>query len=187
MKVLAVIAAVTVASAAAFGAAAQPAPTPSPEKVELAKKMVALSGGADQMNALMQTMFKSRGGLMGANLPPEQKKMQAVIMEKMQARFTALTPKLIDATVNVYAANLSEKELQDYVAWMQSDTAEAIKQKTPTIMAQSLQLMMPVIAEVTQGMKEDVVEQVCKEAHCSAKDREVITAAMAKAMSKQPS
>jgi hypothetical protein len=185
MKVLAVLAAATVASAIAFGAVAQPAP--SPEKVELAKKLVALSGGADQINALMQGVFQNLGASMDPNAPPEQKRMQAAILQKLQARIATMTPKLIDTTISVYADNLSENELRDYVAWEQSDTGQSLKQKLPKIMSQSIQMMAPVLAEVTQNLKQDVIDQACEETHCSAKDREAITAALAKTMPKQPS
>jgi hypothetical protein len=169
------------AAMVATAAVAQPA-APSAERVALAKQLVEASGGGDQMKTILQAVFGAMSTSLNANVPPEQKRITELLLQKMQERFIAATPQLIDGTVQVYATNLSDKELRDYVAWLQSDTGQAIKRKTPMLAAESLKVMAPVITQVTQGIKQDVLDDACKQANCSAHDREVIAAAMDKAM-----
>jgi hypothetical protein len=168
----------------ATGAMAQGAVTP--EKLALARQMMDASGGAQQMNALLSTMFKAMSANVDANLPAEQQRLRTVLLEKMQGRMSAVVPQMIDGSVQVYAKNLTEKELRDYVAWMKSDTAQSVNRKLPQITAETMQVLMPAIVQVTQGMKQDVIDEVCKQASCSTQDRQALTAAMDKAMPKQP-
>lgn len=165
-------------------AVAQPA-APSAEKVALARQLVEASGGADQMKTVMQTMFGGMRASVTANMPPEQKRIGEVLLQKMQDRLLAATPQLLDGAVQVYAQNLTEKELRDNLAWIQSDTGQSMKRKLPQITLQTLQVVMPVIAQVTQGMKQDVLDEACKQVNCSAHDREVMAAALQKAMPDQ--
>lgn len=170
----------------AFAASTSPTETPSPEKVALARQLVDASGGADQMKTLLQTVFSGMSAGMDANMPADQKRLVAVVMQKMQDRFIAATPQLIDGTVQIYAGTLTEKELRDYIAWLQSDTGQSLKRKLPLITAQSIKAMAPVLVQVTQGIKQDVIDEACKQAGCSDKDRTVLTEAMNKVMPRQP-
>lgn len=160
--------------------------TPSPEKLALAKQMVEASGGTKQVDALLGVMFNSISANMQASVPAEQQRLTTILLQKMQARIEAIVPQMIDATVQVYAKDMTEKELRDYVAWMQSDTAQAMARKTPQMMQETMQVLMPLMSQVTQGMKQDVLDEACQQANCSAHDREVMAAAMAKAMPAQP-
>jgi hypothetical protein len=166
-------------------AGAQPA-APSAEKIALARQLVDASGGADQMKTLLQTVFGGMSATLSANVPPEQKRLTEVLLQKMQERFIAATPQMIDGTVQVYATNLSDKELRDYVAWLQSDTGQSLKRKMPMITAESVRVMAPVLTQVTQGIKQDVLDEACKQANCTPHDREVLAAAMDKAMPARP-
>ncbi len=133
----------------------------------MAKQLVEASGGADQMKTVMQTMFQGMSASITANMPPEQKRVGEVLLQKMQDRLIAAAPQLLDGAVQVYAQNLTEKELRDNLAWIQSDTGQSMKRKLPQITLQTLQVVMPVIAQVTQGMKQDVLDEACKQANCS--------------------
>lgn len=159
---------------------------PSAEKLALARQLVEASGGGDQMKSVLQVLFRTMGASLSNNTPPEQKRIIEVIMQKMQDRFIAATPQMIDGTVQIYAQDLTDKELRDYLAWVQSDTGQAMKRKAPLLAADSIKSMAPLITQITQGIKQDVVDEACKQANCTAHDREVIAAAMDKAMPKQP-
>jgi hypothetical protein len=173
------------ATALATGAMAAEAPTP--EKLALAKQLVQASGGTDQLKSLLQTLFSSISANIDTNLPAEQKRLRDVLLDKMQARIVAVAPQLLDATVQVYATDLTEKELRDYVAWLQSDTGQSLKRKLPQITGESMQAMAPVLVQVTQGIKQDVVDEACAQAKCSAHDKEVLIALMNKTGPKQGS
>lgn len=174
------------AAMVATTAAAQAPAGPSAEKVALARQLVAASGGADQMKTVLQTVFSSMSSGMAANMPAEQKRLFTVVIQKMQDRFVAAMPQMIDGTVQIYAQELTEKELRDYIAWLNSDTGQSLKRKLPQITAESIKVMAPVMVQVTQGIKQDVIDEACKQAGCSEKDRQVLTEAMNKAMPRQP-
>jgi hypothetical protein len=168
----------------ATSAFAQSAPA-SPEKTALAKQLVEASGGADQMKTVLQALFQSMSVTLSASVPPEQKHITDVLLQKMQERMTAVIPQMIDGTVQVYAANLTDKELRDYLAWMQSETGQSLQRKLPLITAESLRVLGPTIMQVTQGLKQDVLDEACKQANCTAHDREVLAAALQKALPAQ--
>jgi hypothetical protein len=184
MKFTRLLSGAALAAMLATTAVAQPA-APSANKIALAKQLVEASGGGDQMKTVLQVVFRSMSASLSANTPPEQKRLIEVLLQKMQDRFIAATPQLMDGTVQVYATNLTDKELRDYVAWLQSDTGQSLKRKLPVIAAESVKVMAPVIAQITQGMKQDVLDEACKQANCSAHDREVLAAALQKAMPDQ--
>jgi hypothetical protein len=171
--------------AAALMSSAMAAEAPSPEKIALARQLVQASGGADQFKAVLQTMFRSMSTSIDANLPAEQKRLRDALLDKMQARILAVAPQLLDATAQVYATDLTEKELRDYLAWLQSDTGQSLKGKLPQITGESMQAMAPVIVQVTQGFKQDVIDDACAQAKCTAHDKEVLIALMNKTIPKQ--
>jgi len=170
--------------ATALATGAMAAEAPSPEKLALAKQLVQASGGADQLKTVLQTLFGSISANLDTNLPAEQKRLRDVLLDKMQTRILAVAPQLMDATAQVYAADLTEKELRDYVAWLQSDTGQSLKRKLPQITGESMRAMAPVLAQVSQGFKQDVVDEACAQAKCTAHDKEVLVALMNKTASK---
>lgn len=174
------------AAALAMGSGAMAAEAPPAEKVALARQLVESSGGADQMKTVLQTVFRSMGQSLSANMPSEQKRITEVLLQKMQDRFIAALPQMIDGTVQIYAQNLTDKELRDYLAWMQSDSGQSLKRKLPQLTTESLKVMAPLLTQVTQGMKQDVIDETCKQAQCTAHDREVLVSALDKAIPKQP-
>jgi len=186
MSVFKLLSGAALAAVLAASSAATAAEAPSPEKIVLARQMIEASGGAKQMNAMLDSMFKAIGANVDASLPPEQQRLSAVLLQKMKERMSAAVPQMIDGAVQVYAKDLTDKELRDYVAWMQSDSGQSLARKLPQITAETLQVLTPVIVQITQGMKQDVVDEACRQAQCSAHDREVLSAAMNKALPKQP-
>lgn len=173
--------------AAVLAGGAMAAEAPSPERLALAKQLVQASGGADQLKTVLQTMFSSISANIDANLPAEQKRLRDALLDRMQARILAVAPQLMDATAQVYATDLTEQELRDYLTWLQSDTGQSLKRKLPQITGESMKAMAPVLVQVTQGFKQDVVDEACAQAKCSAHDKEVLTALMNKTAPKQGS
>lgn len=174
------------AAGLATAAMAADAP-PSPEKLALANQLVQASGGSEQLKTVLQTMFRSISANIDANLPAEQKRLRDALLDRMQARILAVAPQLMDATAQVYATDLTEQELRDYLTWLQSDTGQSLKRKLPQITGESMKAMAPVLVQVTQGFKQDVVDEACAQAKCSAHDKEVLTALMNKTAPKQGS
>ncbi len=174
---------------AAHAASAQTATTepPSADKIALARQMVEASGGLKQIETMMDATFNAATAAVSANLPPGQKRLAAALQEKVFGRIKAELPHMLDVVTQVYAENLTDKEMRDSVAYMQSESGQSIQRKLPQITAQSIQLMRPMFSGLIQDMRQDMVEQVCKEVACSDQDRGVLAAALDKALPKQPS
>ena len=166
------------ALAAMLAMSAMAAEAPSPEKLALAKQMVDASRGADQMKTLLQTMFGLMRQSLNRNTPPEQKRLADIVLQKIQGRIVAATPQLIDGSVQVYAQTLTEKEMRDYLAWQLSESGQSMKRKAPLIAAETLKVVAPLIVQVTEGLKQDVIDEACKQASCTTHDREVLAKAM---------
>jgi len=90
-----------------------------------------------------------------------------------------LTPTLLDIGARAYAANLSEDELKAYVAWLKSDAGRSIVAKTPAIRGEIVAQDMPLILGLLPRLKQDVVERVCADVHCSADQRQTLETALA--------
>jgi hypothetical protein len=179
-----------VAAAPALGRAQstrQPGPAASDEKTVLARRLVDASGGADQLNTILSTAFKSTSATIAGSLPPEEKRFEAIIIQKMQDHLIEMTPKMVDIMVQVYAENLTDDELRQQVAWVESEPAKALRRKLPSIMQETFRLMTPMLRHFSEEMKVDIVEEACKEGKCTPLDRERIESAMAKAFPKQSS
>lgn len=167
-------------------ASAQPADT-SAEKMRLAQDVVAAQGGVEQAKSTLGAIFTQMHSFFDQNADPEVKKFEAVLLSKMQDEIVAMVPQILDVTVNVYASNLTENELESMLEWQRSDAGQSIAKKMPIIARESVQQMRPALLTYMQHMKADVIDQTCKEQKCSEKQREVITAMMEKAFPKQSS
>ena len=154
----------------------------SADKMALARQMVEASGGQAQFGRVLDAMFNSMSQSLGANLPPEQERLRKILLEKVRERILGIAPQMLEATVKVYADNLTDKELHDYLSWIQSESGRSVSQKLPKITAESLVAMTPLIKDMTQGLKQDVIDAACQEAKCTDADRAKLQAAMDKAM-----
>ncbi|HEY4031609.1 MAG TPA: DUF2059 domain-containing protein [Caulobacteraceae bacterium] len=166
--------------------AADAAPSPSPEKMALARQLVEASGGANQLKAVLQTLFRGMSANVDTSLPADQKRLRDALIERIQTRIVAVSPELMESTVRVYAQNLTDQELRDYLAWLQSDSGRALMRKLPQITGDSVREMAPVLNQVTQGIRQDVVDEVCAQAKCTAHDKEVLAAMINKSVPKRP-
>jgi hypothetical protein len=175
------------AAAQAPPAPDQSASQPSPERKALAHELVAASGGEKQLTQVLQAMFNSINTVALRNLPPAQQRLQSAIQNELQTQVIALAPQLMDMTANIYAENLSDKELRDYMAWLRSDSGQSIREKLPVITSKSMQATLPLLMATLPKVVKTVIDRACDEAHCTAQDRQVIAEAMAKSMPKQPS
>ena len=189
-KSFSALAAATLISATALGTAAQtpPAAAPvSPERQAMARELIAASGGGKQLKQVLQAMFGSINKVALSNLPPAQQRLQASLQKELQAQLIAIAPQLMDVTANIYAETLSEKELRDYLAWMNSDSGRSIRDKLPLITNRSMQATLPLVMATMPKVLKAVVDRACEEAHCTAQDRQIVADALAKSTPKQPS
>ena len=194
MRVAAIYAGVILILSAALGLKANAEVLPaeqasgvSPEKAFLVRQIIEASGGQQQTTQLLKTVFQGANDAVLKNLPPDQRRLQSAIQNDIQSEIIAIVPDLLDATAKVYADNLSEKELRDYLGWLQSDSGQSIKSKLPAISRETLQIVMPKMLALMPNVLQRAVQRACEQAGCTAQDREVIAAAVAKALPKPQS
>jgi hypothetical protein len=154
-------------------------------RMQLAKQLYDLSGGAAAANAQVRMMLATASRLANASVPPDQARLTSAMMRDMQDELLGLTPSMIDAGVQAYADTLTTPELQDYVAWLSSPSGRAVVQKSPAIRQAILDREMPAMAAMIPQLQHRIVDHVCEEVHCTAKERETVAAAMAHAFPTQ--
>jgi len=155
------------------------APAPDPAKLALAQQIYELSGGAEAIKSSMQSMTDTITRSMSALAPADNATLMRAIQHDMLDEVVKLTPTLLDIGARAYAANLSEDELKAYVAWLKSDAGRSIVAKTPAIRGEIVAQDMPLILGLLPRLKQDVVERVCADVHCSADQRQTLETALA--------
>ena len=187
MRLAGLIAAGVMALSSGAGAMAQTAAPPSPEKLALAHRLFELSGGEKQMRLTINALYGAMFGSLDKALPAEQQRFASLIRNDLQAGVVSLIPTFVDSGARVYAQDLSERELSDYIAFQQSDSGRAIIAKAPTIMRDTMASIIPVVTAAMPAIMQKVVVDVCSEAKCTDKDRQVIADAMTKTMQRRQS
>jgi hypothetical protein len=160
--------------------AATPAVAVSPEKLALAHQVIQASGGEKQMTTIMDSMYSAMLQPLIQSAQPAQRPLVEDIQQEMKVEMIKLVPTLMDSAARIWAENLTEKELTDEVAWLESDSGRSIRQKTPAIMQEMLTTTVPLVQKLVPGMMQRVMENACQRQHCSEQDRQAIAAAFAK-------
>ena len=168
-------------------ASAQGASDTQAARLDLARRIVAVNGGADQFAATVKTMYRAINANLAATLPPGQAEAAQLIQTDLESELIGLTPRLVDIGVRAYADNLTQPELASLLAWEQSPAARAIHAKGPAILAEVLTQEMPLITAAMPGIMQRAVDHACAAARCTPKDRQTLTAAVAQALAKQAS
>ncbi len=177
------VAAAAVAVLALCGAAqaqTSASASPDPARVELARQLVEASGGRQQAEATLKMLYGGMGKAIAQSLPPDKSQLMTVLMQDLQDDMLKLTPQLLDASIQVYAANLTETELRDELAWMHSDSGRSITAKMPVVRQQMMQAQIPMIMTVIPKLMQKAVDQACEQSQCTPQQRQAIAAAAAK-------
>ena len=178
--VLGVLAVLAVATGA-WGQAAQPASAPDPVKLGLARQLFEVSGGEKQAKAQVAAMSGVIEKSVTQNLSPDAARLQKPINDFMVQQVIALVPQIIDLSVHAYAETYTEKELRDWLAFSTSETGKAIAQKTPAVRLQVMEGTMPLMMKTMPEMMRKTADTVCETQHCTAAERQAVTAALMKA------
>ena len=182
MKPLIIVGAVLAAAIAWAPTFAQPAQTPDDVKLALARQIYELSGGTQAARDHLKATFDAADKIVAENLPPDRAKLTQVMEQDMMSELSDLVPSLIDSGAHAYADHLTEQELRDYAAWLSSDSGKSLLRKLPAIREEMVEREMPALSGLFRGLSGKLLNRVCAEAHCTAQDREVIAAALAKAL-----
>jgi hypothetical protein len=185
MRILATaIAALAISTASAAWAQA-PAEQVSPGKLALARQVLAASGGEKQMESIMGSMYGAMFRAMPKAGTPSEQALMTAIQTDMQTEMLKIIPALMESSAHVYAENLTDKELQDELAWLQSDSGQSIRSKTPAMMQEMVSSTIPLVQKMVPGMMKKVIEDACAQQHCTAQDRQKLDALVAKSAGKQ--
>jgi hypothetical protein len=161
---------------------AQPVIAPPTQKQALAHQLMEASGGVQQIDGIIRTMLQGIYANMAKSLPPEQARISQAIYGQMTESFVALTPQLISATEQVYARDLTEQELRDQLAWLHSESGQSIRAKTSVLLRDTLAAEMPIIMAAMPAILQKTVDEACRQNNCSDQDRQMVQAALEKAM-----
>ena len=119
------------------------------------------------MEATSASVQKSVVMNMTAQAPKQDQAKITAMIEASQEEMHELTPKLIGYMTDVYATQLTEKELTDSLAFYRSDSGQSILAKTPVLMQQMVPFMQQQMPEITRGM----FHRYCAKVTCTAQEK----------------
>jgi hypothetical protein len=165
----------------------QPADPGFPSRLALAHQMIEASGGNAQAESMIRSLYSGVNKMMSSAMTsPEAAKIVTSLQAHMEQKFIAAIPAIMDQTAQIYARNLTEKELHDEISWLESDSAKSIRAKMPIIQEQVMQAETPMIRAMVPDLMQKAVDEACDESHCTASDRKLIEAMMTKLLPEQP-
>jgi len=141
--------------------------TPSPRKLELARQLVQLSDLNANMKGVIRNMLSQIAAQGGANLSAERQARMKVMEEAETNAFDKMIPHLVEAMVQGYAREFSEKELSDILAFYQSPSGRQMLAKTPQL-TQGLAVEM---ARMIPQMRRDMGEEICAKVTCTTAEK----------------
>lgn len=169
------------AMALGFSAQAQtlPAAQADPVRLSLARDILAASGGLEGFETQTRAMIDSMVALTESVRPdadPKIRETSRAMLRYMADEQIKALPILIDQAASIYAANLTEAELRDMLAWSVSPSGRAVRAKTPAIMQQMLMSQAPLLKKIMAGAMKTAVDRACDETKCTEDERRTITA-----------
>jgi hypothetical protein len=169
MRLLAAVAAMglLVAGQAVAQASAYGPIDPTPAAMAHSRHLMSVM----HLDVMMDQMTRQMMGAMMtstlASLPPEKRDAGEAMAESMTEDMRAMTPKLADAMVQIYARNLTEQELADIDAFYSSPSGQAVVTKIPQLTSKVMPLAM---AEMPVMMRH-AFDRFCSKTTCTPADR----------------
>jgi hypothetical protein len=129
-RVVTGLAVLALISASVTQVTAQPAPTssgqsaPSARKLELARQLVQISDLKANMVAALRTMASQQAAQGGETLAPDRQAKLKAIEEAEADVLPRMVPTIVEAMVQGYAREFTEKELSDALAFYRAPRDE---------------------------------------------------------------
>ena len=158
---------------------------PPIRKLALARQLVEVSGGQAQIRAKLSAMFAASNTISMQSLPEATRTLALRTIQDIQTAFLDATPQLIAISERAYADNLTEKEMSDEIAWLQSDSGRTIREKSTKIQIQVILAEGPLVRDILPGIMQKAIERTCAETQCSDEDRRVIVSAVTAALQRR--
>jgi uncharacterized protein len=163
MCALGIMTALALAAAPTGSAMAQTAPsaTPSPHAMELARRMMKVTGVEQQVDNMIAAMLPAMAESPSVKSLPEPTRKLVLDTTREVMRDT-YTPALIARMTPEYASAFSEKELEGIVAFYESPIGQAAIKRTPQLMQKSI----TIARELTPAAQAEVMRRVCEKIDC---------------------
>ncbi len=133
------------------------------ESVEELLRVTNMDSIVDSMYGQMTQMIEGMGKQLGVK-PDEQPIFNAYMNKMFSAMREEMSwKKMKDPMIDIYLKHYTEKEIQDMLAFYESDTGRSMVSKTPAVMADSMQFsqsmvksFLPTMQSITQEFKRDL-------------------------------
>ena len=165
MKIAILAASLVLCAAPAFAQTAPPAL--DAHKLELAHELIDAVHLDKVMEATSASVQKSMVTSMMAQAPKQDQAKASAMIEASQEELHTLTPRLVSYMTEVYARELTEKELTDSLAFYRSQSGQSILAKTPALMQEITPFMQQEMPKVVRGM----FRRYCAKVTCTAKEQ----------------
>lgn len=143
-----------------------------PEKLALADRLIQAQGGADQARKLVGSLFTSINSNLAHAFPQNQSEVALRMRARLQEAMLGLVPTMLDASRQVFAAQLSEQELRDMVTFAESASGRSIQAKLPAMLQQVTAREMPMLAKAMPELLTRAVEDACRESGCTPEQKQ---------------
>jgi uncharacterized protein len=145
-------------------ASAQKAPV-DPARLAAAKELLAASGSAQQLDAVMPTMLGQMALIFG-NQKPQHKGEIDKVFQSLASKFTARKQELIDLVAELYAETFSADDLKGLLAFFKTPLGAKFVGAQPQLLQQQMvagqrwgmKIGQEVEAEVRQELKKRGIE-----------------------------
>lgn len=160
-----VIAAAAILALCAGTASAQTASTP--HKRELAQELMSEIQFDNMMETINRSVEQSMTATIKAGASKPEKARIDSMLSASREEMMVLTPKLKDFMVDIYATELTDKELEDTVAFYKTESGRSILAKLPALTQRMTPFMQQQMPAVMQGM----FRRYCAKVTCSAQEK----------------
>ncbi len=140
--------------------------TPDPVRLQLARQIFESQGGMQNAQSMMKSMETSM--LNGVTAPEVKQRMT----DAMNSMVNTLLPRLFDEMAGFYATDFTEDQLKGILAFYQSPTGQALKEKAPLL---SQQIGSSVI-KLMPKMQLSILEKVCATSECTTQQQQQLAA-----------
>jgi hypothetical protein len=154
--------------AAPTATAALPATdAPTARKLALAREVIAATGSQKAMEGMFQNVMSQVAATAGKKLPPGKQEKMRIIAEAESHALDRMIPQIIQTMTQAYAANFTEQELTDILAFYQSPTGRSMVAKTPELMRSVMGGMLAMMPQ----MQREMGEEICAKTTCTAAEK----------------
>lgn len=155
----AALAALSLTSTVALAQTAEPA---NPQRLALARQIFEAQGGAKNAEAAMRAVEKS---MLDSAQTPEARDRMAKVMDATAEIFL---PKMFDDMASYYAADFTEDQLKDVLAFYKSPTGQALTAKAPVLAQQIGGTMIKLMPK----LQLKILDRLCSQSECNAQQKQ---------------